>query len=146
MVLLRASVAELHQELFEHFLCLDQGALLFHLYGLDQIFLEGGAELPQVCFGAERRALGDWMGIEKARCRRCWLLRIWLWMTLFRCFVWLSAQLTAKVEGAIQGTESKLASFPVRVGYISECRLGFVVQLEADDGTEGAQKARQSMF
>lgn len=62
-------------------------------------------------------------------------------MTLFRCFVGLSAQLAAKVEGAIKRTQSKLASFFVSIGHISKRRLSFAVQLEADDGAKGAQKA-----
>tara|TARA_B110001450_G_C17483015_1_gene425039 strand:+ start:337 stop:525 length:189 start_codon:yes stop_codon:yes gene_type:complete len=61
-------------------------------------------------------------------------------MTLFRRFVGLSAQLTAKVEGAIERMQSKLTSFFVRIGYICKCRLSFAVQLEAGDGAKGAQE------
>ena len=62
-------------------------------------------------------------------------------MTLFWCFVGLGAQLTAKVEGAIQRMQSKLTSFFVGIGYVSKCRLSFAVQLEAADGAKGAQEA-----
>lgn len=62
-------------------------------------------------------------------------------MTLFRCFVGLSAQLAAKVEGAIKRIQSKLTGFFVSIGYVSKCRLSFAVQLEAADGAKGAQEA-----
>lgn len=66
-------------------------------------------------------------------------------MTLFRCFVGFSAQLAAKVEGAIQRVQSKLASFFVGICNISKCRLSFAVQLQAGDGAKRAEKARDSM-